>query len=193
VIGFKASPEGSNAARGPCDSRILTGAGTHQSAGGMTTATRRSVALTGMIAIIAVGLATLAWVALPTQQGFVALAIIAIVGALAVWKRPPTRDATGRRLRPTTVVNAVTAVGIVAIPIGIAAVGPVGGQTAATVVLGIGFAEFGLVAFALYSFVWAMTKRATLAATVALAVAGIVAIWLTVPAFLDQLAGRNPF
>jgi heme/copper-type cytochrome/quinol oxidase subunit 4 len=106
---------------------------------------------------------------------------------------PPTRDATGRRLRSTTVVNSVMAVGIAAIPIGIAAIGLVGGRSAATVVLGIGFAEFGLIAFALYSFVWVATRRATLAATVALIVAGIVAILLALPAFLDQLAGRNPF
>jgi hypothetical protein len=148
---------------------------------------------TGTIAIIAVGMAILAWVALPTQQGFVALAILAILGALAVRKRPPTRDATGRRLRSTTVVNSVMVVGIAAIPIGIATIGLVGGQSAATVVLGIGFAEFGLIAFALYSFVWVATRRATLAATVALIVAGIVSILLALPAFLDQLAGRNPF
>ena len=91
----------------------------------------------------------------------------------------------------TTVVNTVLAAGIVAIPI--AGVDLAGGQSAATVVLGIGFAEFGLGAFALYSFAWALTKRATPAATVALAVAGVVAIWFTGPAFLDQLAGRNPF
>ena len=119
--------------------------------------------------------------------------MIAMVGALAVWKRPPIKDQTGRTLRPTTVVNTVVAVGIVAIPIGIAGVGLTGGQSAATVVLGIGFAGFGLGAFALYSFAWALPKRATLAATVILAIAGVVAIWLTGPAFLDQLAGRNPF
>lgn len=157
-------------------------------------ATRRSVALIGIVATVGVGLTILAWVNLPTQQGLVALAVLAIVGALAIWKRPPTRDATGRRLRPTTVVNAVTGVGIAAIPIGIVAVGLVaGGGSAATVVLGIGLAVFGLLAFALYSLVWAATKRVTLAATVALAVAGVVALWFTVPAFLDQLAGRNPF
>src|SRR6266849_4793101 len=128
----------------------------------------------GMIAIIAVGLAILAWVALPTQQGFVALTVLIVVGALAVWKRPPARDTTGRRLRPTTVVNAVTAVGIAAIPIGVLAVGLVGGQSAATVVLGIGMAEFGCIAFALYSLVWAVTRQATLAATAALTGAGIV-------------------
>jgi hypothetical protein len=154
---------------------------------------RRNVGLTATIAIIAVGLAILAWVALPTQQGFVALAVLAIVGALAVWKRPPSRDATGRRLRSTTVVNAVTAIGIAAIPIGIAAVGLVGGRNASTVVLGIGFAAFGLVAFALYSVVWAVTRRGTLAATVALTAAGIGALWFTAPTFLDQLAGRGPF
>ncbi len=154
---------------------------------------RRHVALTRTIAIIAVGLAMLAWVALPTQQGFVALAVLAVVGALAVWKRPPTRDAAGRRSRPTTVVNAVLAIGIVAIPIGIAAVGLVSGRNAATVVLGIGLAEFGLVAFVLYSFAWAVTKRATLSATVALTISAIVSISLAGPAFLDQLAGRNPF
>ena len=60
-------------------------------------------------------------------------------------------------------------------------------------VLGIGFAAFGLAAFALYSFVWVATKRATLAATVALTVAGTAALMFAVPAFLDQLAGRNPF
>jgi hypothetical protein len=147
----------------------------------------------GLAAIIAVGLAILAWVALPTQQGFVALAVLAVIGALAVWKRPPTRDTTGRRLRPTTIVNAVAAVGIAAIPAGFLAVGLVGGRNAATVVLGIGLAEFGFVAFALYSFVWAVTRRATLAATAALTGAGIVAVWFAGPAFLDQLAGRNPF
>ena len=148
---------------------------------------------TGMIAIIAVGLASLAWIALPTQQGFVALAILVVVGALAIRNRPPTRDATGRRLRPTTVVNSVMAVGIAAIPIGIAVVSLTGGRSAAPVVLGIGVAEFGLIAFALYSFVWVATERATLAAAVALIVAGITSMLLAFPAFLDQLAGRNPF
>jgi hypothetical protein len=159
----------------------------------MITAKRRSVALTGAMAVIVVGLAILAWVALPTQQGFVALAVLVIIGGLAVRKRPPTRDAAGRRIRATTVVNSVTAVGIAAIPLGVAAVGLVGGQSAATVVLGIGFAEFGLIAFALYSFVWVVTRRTTIAATVALSVAGIVSVWLALPAFFDQLAGRNPF
>jgi hypothetical protein len=159
----------------------------------MTMATPRNVAVSAMIGVVVVGLATLAWVALPTQQGFVALAMLATAGALAVWKRPPVRDATGRRLRPTTVVNAALAIGIVAIPIGIAGVGLVGGRSAATVVLGIGFSAFGLGAFGLYSLAWALAKRATLAATVALAVAGVVAVWLTASAFLDQLAGRNPF
>jgi hypothetical protein len=160
----------------------------------MITAGRRDAVLVGGLGIIGGGLTILAWVALPTQQGFVALAVLAIVGALAVWKRPPTRDTTGRRIRPTTIVNALTAVGIAAIPIGIIAVGLTAhDQNAASVVVGIGFAVFGLVGFALYSFVWAVTRRATLAATVALTVAGIVALWLAVPAFLDQLAGRNPF
>ncbi len=159
----------------------------------MTTATRRSLALTGLIGIVVVGLAILGWVALPTQQGFVVLAFIATVGVLAIWKRPPNMDETGRRLRPTTVVNTALAVGIGAIPIGIAGVGLVGGRSAAPLILGIGFAAFGLGAFVLYSIVWALTKRVTLAATVALAVAGVAAVWLTAPAILDQLAGRNPF
>jgi membrane-bound metal-dependent hydrolase YbcI (DUF457 family) len=163
------------------------------SGGSTIPARRRNAALAGMIAIILAGLATVAWVALPTQQGFVALAVIIIVGALAIWKRPPTRDATGRRIRPTTVVNTVLAVGMIAIPIGIAAVGLIGGRSAAPLVLGIGFAEFGFEVFALYSLAWAVTRRAKLAASLALVVAGIAATWLSVPAFLDQLAGRNPF
>ena len=147
----------------------------------------------GVIAIVAVGLAILAWVALPTQQGLVALAVIVVLGVLAVMNRPPTRDASGRRLRSTSAVNSVLAIGIAAVPIGIMAIGLVGNQTAAPAVLGIGLAEFGLVAFALYSFVWVATKRTTLAAAVALIVAGIVFISFGLPAFLDQLAGRNPF
>lgn len=158
----------------------------------MTTATRRDIAVTGMIGIVVLGLATLGWVALPTQQGFVVLAVIATVGALATWKRPPLRDETGRRLRPTTLVNTVFAVGIGAIPIGMAGVALVGGRSAAPVILGIGFAAFGLAAFGIYSIVWAMTKRATLAATIALTLAGVAAVWITAPAILDQLAGRNP-
>ena len=156
-------------------------------------AVHRNTAIKVIVALAVVVLAIAAWVALPTQQGFVALVILAIVGALAVWKRPPTRDATGRRRRPTTVVNAVTAFGIAALPIGILAVGLAGGRSAAPVVLGIGLTVFGLVAFALYSLAWAATRRAALAATVALIVAGFAALWLAGPAFLDQLAGRNPF
>jgi hypothetical protein len=148
---------------------------------------------TGAIAIVAVGLAIAAWVALPTQQGFVALAVILVLGVLAVMNRPPTRDATGRRLRSTTVVNSVLVIGLAAIPIGIAAIGLTGGRSAAPIALGIGFAEFGLIAFALYSLVWAATRRTTLAAALALIVAGIVWFLLALPAFLDQLAGRNPF
>jgi hypothetical protein len=121
------------------------------------------------------------------------LAVLIAVVAVAVWTRPPTRDATGRQIRPTLVVNAVLALGLIAIPLGIAAAGLFGGRSAAPLVLGIGLAEFGLGAFVLDSFAWALTKRATLAATVALVVAGIGAGWLSIPAFLDQLAGRNPF
>lgn len=88
-----------------------------------TPAKPRSDVLSGMIAITTAGVAIRAWVALPTQQGFVALAVLIIVGAVAVWKRPPIRDATGRPIRLTTVVNAVLVVGIFAIPVGIAAVG----------------------------------------------------------------------
>jgi len=41
--------------------------------------------------------------------------------------------------------------------------------------------------------VWMATKRATLAAVVALMIGAVIALWFAVPAFLDQLAGRNPF
>lgn len=160
----------------------------------MTVAARRDLALFGGLGLIGGALTIVTWVALPTQQGFVALTVLASVGALAVWKRPPTRDTAGRRLRPTTIVNVLTAVGIAAIPIGFIAVGVMAHyQNAASVVIGVGFAVFGLVAFALYSFLWTVTRRAVLAATVALMVAGIVALWIAVPAVLDQLAGRNPF
>jgi hypothetical protein len=151
---------------------------------------RRDLSLTA----VAVAISVLGWAALPTQQGFVALADLVIVGVLAVRYRPPTRDATTRRLRPTTLVNAITAIGIAAVPIGVLAVGPLaGGRHAATVVLGVGFAVFGILGFALYSFAWVATRRPTLAATVALVISGAVALWLAVPAFLDQIAGRNPF
>jgi hypothetical protein len=159
----------------------------------MTLVKRSRTALTGLTAIIAAAVATLAWVALPTQQGFVALAVLIVVGALAVWNRPPMRDATGRRIRATTVVNSALIVGLIAIPIGIAVVGLSGGRSAAPLVAGIGFTEFGLAAFVLYSFAWAVTKRPPLAATLALVVAGIAAAWFSVPAFFDQLAGHNPF
>ena len=147
----------------------------------------------GIVAIVWVGLVIVGWFALPTQQGPVALTVLAVAGGLASWKRPPTTDATGRRGRPTTVVNAVAGVGLAAVPIGIVAVGLTGGRSAATVVLGIGFAVFGFVAFALYSAVWVGTKRTTLAATVALIIAGLVSLACAVPPVLDQLAGRNPF
>jgi hypothetical protein len=159
----------------------------------MTMAQRRSAALIGLTAIIAAGLATLSWVALPTQQGFVVLAVLIVVGAIAVWKRPPRKDAAGGLIRPTAVVNGALVAAIIAIPIGIVAVGLAGGRSAAPLVAGIGVAEFGLGAFVLYSLAWAMTKRATLAAILAFGLAGIAAVWLSVPAFLDQLAGRNPF
>jgi asparagine N-glycosylation enzyme membrane subunit Stt3 len=159
----------------------------------MITGKDRNVAGTAAISIIGLGLAILAWVALPTQQGFVALTILVILGGLAVRTRPPSRDETGRRVRATTIVNSALAVGIAAIPIGIAAVGLLGGQSVAPVIVGIGLAGFGLLAFALYSFAFVATRRSTLAATVALSVAGVVSAWLALPAFLDQLAGRNPF
>jgi len=159
----------------------------------MITAKNRTVAGIAAIAVVGVGLAILAWVALPTQQGFVVLIVIVILGGLAVRKRPPARDATGRRIRSTTIVNSALAVGIVAIPIGLACVGLLGGQSAAPLIVGIGLAGFGLLAFTLYSFVWVATKRATLAAAIALAVAGVATTWLAFPAILDQLAGRNPF
>jgi asparagine N-glycosylation enzyme membrane subunit Stt3 len=159
----------------------------------MITGKDRNVAGTAAISIIGLGLAILAWVALPTQQGFVALTILVILGGLAVRTCPPSRDETGRRVRATTIVNSALAVGIAAIPIGIAAVGLLGGQSVAPVIVGIGLAGFGLLAFALYSFAFVATRRSTLAATVALSVAGVVSAWLALPAFLDQLAGRNPF
>jgi hypothetical protein len=159
----------------------------------MTLAKRSRTALTGITAIIAAAAAALAWVALPTQQGFVALAVIIVVGALAIRNRPPARDVSGRGIRSTTVVNTVLVLGMVAIPVGIAAVGLAGGRSAAPLVAGIGFAEFGLAAFVLYSLAWAVTKRPPLAASLALVLAGIAAASFSVPAFLDQLAGRNPF
>jgi hypothetical protein len=60
-------------------------------------------------------------------------------------------------------------------------------------VLGIGVAEFGLLSFALYSFAFVATKRPAFGATIALTVAGVISAWLALPAFFDQLAGRNPF
>ena len=148
---------------------------------------------TATLAIVASGLAILGWIALPTQQGVVVLAIIAIVGVQAVRMRPPAREATGRRLRPTTVVNSILALGIAAIPGSLVVTGLSGGRTAAPIVLGIGLAAFGVIAFAVYSFAWAATHRATPAAILAVTVAGIVSSWLVLPGFLDQLAGRNPF
>ena len=159
----------------------------------MTTARNRTVAGAAGIAIIGLGLAILAWLALPTQQGLVALTVLVILGVLAFGKRPPTRDETGRRIRATTIVNSALAVGIVAVPIGIAAVGLTGGQSVAPAIVGIAIGGFGLLAFGLYSFVWVVTKRATLAAAIAMAVAGVVTAWLALPAILDQLGGRNPF
>jgi hypothetical protein len=159
----------------------------------MITARDRTLAGAAGIAIIGLGLAILAWVALPTQQGLVALAVLVILGVLAVRQRPPTRDETGRRLRSTTIVNSALAIGIASIPVGVAAVGLLGGQSAAPLIVGIGLAGFGLLAFSLYSFVWVATKRATLAAALALSGAGVVSAWLALPAFFDQLIGRNPF
>jgi hypothetical protein len=159
----------------------------------MITARHRNVAATAAIAIIGLSLVILGWIVLPTQQGLVALTVLVILGGLAVWKRPPTRDETGRRIRATMIVNSALAVGIVAIPIGLAAVGLLGGQSAAPLIVGIGLAGFGLLASSLYSFVWVATKRATLAAVLALSGAGVVSAWLALPAILDQLAGRNPF
>ena len=146
-----------------------------------------------MVTLAAAGLAIVAWIALPTQQGFVALAVIVVVGLLAVWNRPPMRDATGSLVRPTLVVRTALVVGLIAIPVGIAGVGLIGGRSAAPVVLAIGVAEFGLGALVLDTFAWVVARRATLAAIVAVVVAGIAAAWFTLPAFLDQLAGRNPF
>jgi asparagine N-glycosylation enzyme membrane subunit Stt3 len=157
------------------------------------TAKHRNVAGTAAIAIIGLGLAILAWVALPTRQGFVALTVLVVLGGVAVRKRPPTRDETGRRIRSTTIVNSVALIGIAAIPVGFAGIGLVGGQSAAPVIVGIGVAGFRLIAFAVYSFIWVATKRTTFAAAIALSVAGLVSVWLVLPAFLDQLAGRNPF
>ncbi len=68
-----------------------------------------------------------------------------------------------------------------------------GGRHGAPLILGIGMAVFGAIAFALYSLVWTATKRSTLAAVVALTIGAVIALWFAVPAFLDQLAGRNPF
>jgi hypothetical protein len=144
-------------------------------------------------AVLAIGAAAVAWAALPTQQGFVALAVLLAGGVLAIRRRPPARDPSGRRLLPTTVVHAALTAGIVAIPIGLVAVGLTGGRSAVPLVIGIGVAAFGAGAFALDSLIWALTRRATLAAMLALAVAAMGAAWLTVPAVLDQLAGRDPF
>ena len=159
----------------------------------MITARHRNVAATAAIAIIGLSLVILGWIVLPTQQGLVALAVLVILGVLPFRKRPPARDETGRRIRATTIVNSALAVGLVAVPIGVAAVGLTGGRSAAPVIVGVAIAGFGLLVFALYSFVWFAIQRATLAATIAIAVAGVVTAWLALPAILDQLAGRNPF
>lgn len=154
--------------------------------------TRDSVAWA--VAILSVPLTLIAWNALPTQQGFVVLAVIVAVGAWAYWRRPPTRDPVGRRIRATTIVNTVTAIGIAGIPVGFLAVSVVaGGRHAAPLIVGIGMTVFGAIAFAAYSLVWTATKRANLAAVVALTLGAGIALWFATPAFLDQLAGRNPF
>lgn len=154
--------------------------------------TRDSVAW--IVAILPVPLTIIAWNALPTQQGFVALAAIVVAGAWAFWRRPPTRDPAGRRIRASRIVNTATAVGIAGIPIGYVAVFAIaGGRHGAPLILGIGMAVFGAIAFAVYSLVWMATRRANLAAVVALTIGAVIALWFAVPAFLDQLAGRNPF
>jgi len=150
--------------------------------------------LAWIVAILAVPLTMIAWNALPNDQGFVALTAIIGAGAWAFWRRPPTRDPAGRRIRATTIVNTATAVGIAALPIGYVAVFAIaGGRHGAPLILGIGCLVFGALAFALYSLVWMATKRATLAAVVAMTIGAVIALWFSTPAFLDQLAGRNPF
>jgi hypothetical protein len=133
------------------------------------------------------------WVALPTQQGIVALAVLVLVGSVAIVNRPPARDATGRPVRPTLIVNALLGVGLSAIPLAFAVAGVTGGRTAAPIVVGIAIALFGSLAFALYSFIWIAIQRATPAGALAITTAGFVSIALTLPRLLDQLAGRNPF
>ena len=150
--------------------------------------------LAWIVAILPVPLTIIAWNALPNEQGFVALAAIVVAGAWAFWRRPPTRNPAGRRILATRIVNTVTAIGIAGIPIGyVAVIAIAGGRHGAPLILGIGMAVFGAIAFALYSLLWTATKRSTLAAVVALSIGAGIALWFATPAFLDQLAGRNPF
>ena len=154
--------------------------------------TRDSVAWT--VVILAAPLISIAWIALPNEQGFVVLAAIVAAGAWACWRRPPTRDPAGRRIRATMIVNRVTALGIAGIPIGYLAVFVIaGGRNGAPLMVGIGMTVLGAVTFVVYSCVWMATKRVNLAAVVALTIGAGIALRIAVPALLDQLAGRDPF
>jgi len=143
--------------------------------------------------VIVAACAVVGWVGMPTQQGIVATAVLALVAAVAIVNRPPARHATGRRVGPTVIVNALLGVGVSAIPLGFVVVGLTGGRSALPIVVGIAIALFGSLAFALYSFLWVATARATLAATLAITTAGLASIALMLPGLLDQVAGRNPF
>jgi hypothetical protein len=122
-----------------------------------------------------------------------ACAIVATIVAIAIWKRPPARDASGRRIVPTALINWFALLGAAAIPFGLAGVSIIArGQNIGPAMVGMGLAVEGLVAFVLYALFWRLTKRPTISAGLAVTIPGVPLILVWLPQILRHVAGENP-
>ena len=125
-------------------------------------------------------------------RNIAAFAVVAIVVAIAIWKRPPARDASGRRNLPTVLINWFAVLGTAAIPIGLAGVSIIArGKNVGPAMLGIGLAAEGLVAFVLYALFWRLTNRPIISAGLAVTIPAVPLLLVWLPQILRHVAGAN--
>lgn len=129
-----------------------------------------------------------------TDQIVLAICVlIVVIVAIAAWRRPPARDASGQRVPATLLINGFAAVGLIAIPLGFAGVSAIArGQHIGTLMIGLGLGAAGLGAFVLYALFWRVTKRPNLSATLALAIPASPVILVWVPQIIRHIGGETP-
>jgi hypothetical protein len=119
--------------------------------------------------------------------------LIVVIVAIAVWRRPPARDASGERVPATLLINCFAVIGLIAIPLGFAGVSAIArGQHVGTLMIGLGLGAAGQGAFVLYALFWRLTKRPNLSATLALAIPATPLILIWIPQIIRHIGGANP-